>query len=244
MQSKNYGGHKTKMGKRIIQQARGKGSSTYKVRRKAFNKKLQYPKVLSGEGRIIKLINSAGHSAPLAKIATSEGSFYIPAFKGMIENEKINFDSKEIKKGNILKLKDIPVKTKIYCIESRPGDGGKFIKTGGSSAEVVRVVGDKVHVWMPSKKEKKFNPECRAIIGEAAGHGRLDKPVVKAGKKFYIKKSKSKLWPRTSALKVNAIDHPFGSGRGKNPKSKIAKRNAPAGAKVGLLRPRRTGKRK
>ena len=43
---------------------------------------------------------------------------------------------------------------------------------------------------------------------------------------------------------MNAIDHPFGSGRGKNPKSKIAKRNAPAGAKVGHLRPRQTGKRK
>jgi ribosomal protein L2 len=43
---------------------------------------------------------------------------------------------------------------------------------------------------------------------------------------------------------MNAIDHPFGCGRGKNPKSKIAKRNAPAGAKVGHLRPRRTGRKK
>jgi large subunit ribosomal protein L2 len=67
---------------------------------------------------------------------------------------------------------------------------------------------------------------------------------VKAGKQFYIKKTKSKLWPRTSAVKMNAIDHPFGSGRAKNPKSKIAKRNAPPGRKVGLLRPRRTGKKK
>ena len=83
---------------------------------------------------------------------------------------------------------------------------------------------------MPSKKEKKFNANCRAVIGVIAGEGRLDKPVVKAGKQFYIKKAKSKLWPRTGAFKMNAIDHPFGSGRGKNPKSKIAKRNAPAGA--------------
>lgn len=232
------------MGKRIIQQARGKGSSTYRVKRSAFSHRIQYPKVLVGEGKIVKLFSSAGHSAPLAKISTKDGSFYIPAFRNMVEGEKINFDSKEIKPGQILKLKDIPVKTEIYCIESRPGDGGKFIKTGGSSAEVVRVIGNKVHVLMPSKKEKPFNENCRAIIGKVAGHGRTDKPVVKAGKKYHIKKAKSKLWPRTSALKVNAIDHPFGSGRGKNPKSKIAKRNAPAGAKVGLLRPRRTGKRK
>lgn len=232
------------MGKRIIQQARGKGSSTYRVRRKAFSHKIQYPKTLPSEGKIVKLFLSAGHSAPLAKIITSEGSFYIPAFKRMIQGDKINLNGKDVVKGNILKLKDIPTRTKIYCIESRPGDGGKFIKTAGSSAEIVRVVGNKVHVLMPSKKEKPFNPNCRAIIGEAAGHGRTDKPVVKAGKKFYIKKAKSKLWPRTGALKVNAIDHPFGSGRGKNPKSKIPKRNAPPGRKVGLLRAKRTGKRK
>ena len=97
---------------------------------------------------------------------------------------------------------------------------------------------------LPSKKEKAFNSKCRAVIGQIAGHGRLEKPVVKAGKMHYIKKIKNKLWPRTSALKMNAIDHPFGSGRGKNIKSKIAKRNAPAGRKVGLLSPRRTGKMK
>jgi large subunit ribosomal protein L2 len=229
------------MGKRIIQQARGHGSSTYRVKRSAFSQKLQYPKTISGEGKIIKLLLTGGHSAPLAKIISNEGIFYIPAFKGMIEGEKINFEDKGIKKGNIIKLRDIPVKTKVYCIESRPGDGGKFIKTAGSSAEVIRIVGNKIHILMPSKKEKPFNPDCRAIIGEVAGHGRTEKPIMKAGKQHHIKKAKSKLWPRTSAIKVNAIDHPFGSGRGKVPKSKIAKRNAPAGARVGLLRPRRTG---
>lgn len=231
------------MGKRIIQQARGKGSSTYRVKRKAFKYKIAFPKNLVGEGKVIKLLNSAGHSAPLAKIKYEKGTFYIPAFKKMFEGQKISFGG-EIEEGNILKLKDIPVNTSIYNIESRPGDGGKFIKAGGSSAIVLRMIGNEVRILMPSKKEKKFNKECRAIIGEIAGHGRLEKPVVKAGKKYFIKKSKSKLWPRTSAVKMNAIDHPFGSGRAKNPKSKIAKRNSPPGRKVGLLRPRRTGKRK
>ena len=61
---------------------------------------------------------------------------------------------------------------------------------------------------------------------------------------FFKKKSRNKLWPRTSAVKFNAVDHPFGSGRGKRIKSKIAKNNSPPGAKVGTLRPRRTGRRK
>jgi large subunit ribosomal protein L2 len=132
----------------------------------------------------------------------------------------------------------------VYNIESRPNDGGKFIKSGGNSATVNRIIGDFVFVFMHSKKEKKFKGTCRAIIGVAAGAGRTAKPIVKAGKQYHIKKTKSKLWPRTSAVKMNAIDHPFGSGRAKNPKSKVAKRNAPPGRKVGLIRPRRTGKKK
>jgi len=231
------------MGKTIIQQARGHGSFSYRVRRNAFRYKLQYARNLVGEGTIVKLFHSAVHSAPLAKVKVSEEQFYIPACKGMFEGMKITFDN-EVKDGNILRLKDIPVKTFIYDIESRPGDGGMFIKTAGSSAVVSRILGEKIFVLMPSKKEKEFNPNCRAIVGTIAGAGRLDKPLVKAGKNFYIKKARNKLWPRTSAVKFNAIDHPFGSGIGKRIKSKIAKRNAPAGAKVGLIRPSRTGRKK
>lgn len=230
------------MGKRIIQQARGKGSLTYRVRKKAFKYKLHYPRDISGEGIVLKLLNSSAHSSPIAKIKYKDSFFYVPAFKGMFESQKIKFNSKKI--GSILKLKDIPLKTKVYDVESRPGDGGKFVKSAGTSAIISKRTEKGVFLLMPSKKEKKFNKNCKAIIGVCAGSGRTEKPVVKAGKKFYIKKTKSKLWPRTSAVKVNAIDHPFGSGRGKNPKSKIAKRNAPPGRKVGLLRPRRTGKKK
>lgn len=232
------------MAKRIIVQRRGRGGSTYRAKKKAFRYKLQLLPTLKGEGKVLKLINSGAHTCPIAKVDSDNGSFYMPAFNGMFEGQKINFENGEAKEGNVLKLKDIPVKTKVYSIESKPKDGGKFIKSGGSSAIVNRIVGSDVFILMPSKKEKKLSGECRAVIGKIAGEGRLNKPVVKAGKQYHIKKSKSKLWPRTGAFKMNAIDHPFGSGRGKNPKSKIAKRNAPAGAKVGLLRPKRTGKRK
>jgi large subunit ribosomal protein L2 len=143
-----------------------------------------------------------------------------------------------------LRLKDIPVKKQIYNIESRPNGGGTFVRSAGSSGTVTKAMDNQIYVLMPSKKEKAFNGNCRAIVGEVAGAGRLEKPILKAGKKYYIKKTKGKLWPRTSAVKMNAIDHPFGSGRAKNPKSKIAKRNAPAGRRVGHLRPKRTGKRK
>ncbi len=232
------------MGKRIIPQARGKGSHTYKARRKAYRFKIRFPPKLEGKGKIVKLLDSGGHTAPLAKIGYDKGSFHIPAFEKAFEGQEISFEPKEIQAGSILKLKDIPVKTSVYNIESKPKKGGTFIRSSGSSGMVSKRIGSNVFVLMPSKKEKAFNENCRAVVGEVAGAGRLEKPVMKAGKKYYMKKSKGKLWPRTSAVKMNAIDHPFGSGRAKNPKSKIAKRNAPPGRKAGHLRPKKTGKKK
>ncbi|MBI5803205.1 50S ribosomal protein L2 [Candidatus Pacearchaeota archaeon] len=232
------------MAKRIISQARGHGSGTYRVRRAAFKYRMKYPSHLEGKGRVAKLINSPGHTAPIAKINYDKGVFFIPAFRKMNEGQEINFDSKEVKDGDIMKLGDIPIKTNIYCIESSPGDGGVFIKAGGTSASISKIVGEEIYVMMPSKKEKAFNKNCRAVIGIIAGEGRLEKPFVKAGRRYYLMKTKGKLWPRTSPIKVNVIDHPFGSGRGKNPKRKTAKRNAPPGRRVGHLRPRRTGRKK
>ena len=236
------------MGKRIISQARGKGSLTYRVRRKAFQHKIKYPPIEeSGEMKVIKLVHSAGHTAPIAKIALNKRIFFNPAHNKMYEGQKMSV-GKEIQEGNIMQLKQLPTKTKVYNIESRPNDGGKFIRGAGGYAIIIKKEKGKAILLMPSKKEKKFNSDCRATIGIIAGKGRQDKPVVKAGNKYYIKKAKGKLWPRTSAVKMNAIDHPFGSGRGKNLShgrlGKIPRKNSPPGAKVGSIRAKRTGKKK
>tara|TARA_Y100000310_G_scaffold311374_1_gene357582 strand:- start:2041 stop:2754 length:714 start_codon:yes stop_codon:yes gene_type:complete len=234
------------MGKRIITQARGHGSLTYRVRRKAFSHRISYPRD-SGVGEVVKLIHSAGHSGPIAKIVMNGRAFYNLAHEKMFEGQKVNVGSGK-EDGSIVALKDIPTKAVVYNLESRPGDGGKFIRTAGSSVIVVRKEPGKVTVMMPSKKEKVFNDKCRASIGVIAGSGRTSKPIVKAGKQYFIKNAKSKLWPRTSAVAMNAIDHPFGSGRGKNLAhgrlGKIPRRNAPPGAKVGSLRAKRTGRKK
>ena len=231
------------MGKTIIQQARGHGSFTYRVRRRAYIYRLGFPPLgTQGKFKITSLLNSVAHTAPLAKIVVNGKDYYLPAAQGLVEGQEVEFGGTEIKPGNIIQLKDLPVETQIFNIEITPGDGGKIARTSGTSATVIRKDGDKVVLLFSSKKEGKLHQDSRAVIGIAAGQGRKLKPVVKAGKKWHMMKARNKLWPRTSALKFNAVDHPFGGGRGKRIKSKIAKRNAPAGAKVGHLRPSRTGK--
>lgn len=231
------------MGKRIIQQARGKGSLSYRVRKQAYKYKVGYPHQ-KGEAVIDKIMHSPAHTAPLIKFRIGNEFFYNPSFNGAIEGEKITVGGEDIKEGNIISLRNIPVGSRIFNIEKNPGDGGKMIRVSGSSAFVNKKYDyNKIGVIMPNKKEIILVGDCRATIGIIAGEGRKQKPFMKAGRKHYKMKTRNKLWPRTSAVKFNAIDHPFGSGRGKRIKPKIAKRNAPPGAKVGHIRARRTGRR-
>ena len=231
------------MGKSIIQQARGKGSHTYRVRRKAFSIKPKYPNVLNGKLEVVKLVHSAGHTSPLVKLKDVKGeTFYNIAADGLYVGQTLSFGGSN--NGDIVHLKDLKNGTQVFNVECAVNDGGKLIRSGGNSGIVIGRRGEAVVLVMPSKQEKILDGNCRATLGVSAGQGRLDKPILKAGKMFYIKKAKSKLYPRTSAIKVNAIDHPFGSGRGKRPKSKIAIRFASPGQKVGLIRPRRTGKKR
>jgi large subunit ribosomal protein L2 len=231
------------MGKRITQQARGKGSLTFRVRRKAYSHKIGYPPLaLKGKAKIVKLFNSAAHSAPLAKIVIEKTTFFTPAVNEIYEGQGISLYG-DPKVGNILRLKDIPQGIKICNIESVPGKGGVYMRSAGSSAIVMAQDKGKVEILI-RRRRVKINKDARATIGVVAGDGRLSKPIGKAGKQHHLMKSKGRKWHRTSAVKVNAVDHPFGSGRGKRIKSKIAKRNAPPGLKVGHLRPRKTGRKK
>src|SRR4030042_2671077 len=229
------------MGKRIISQARGHGSNMYRVRRQAYSIKIGYPDT-EGTAKIIKMVHNAGHSAPLIKLQIKGKCFYIPAFQNSYEGQEINVGkAEEIKRGDIVRIKDLEQGTKVYNVETVPGDGGKLIRTGGSSAEVAKKETNRVFLLMPSKKTIALNENCRATVGIIAGSGRLNKPMRKAGVRFHAMKAKGRKWHYTSAVKMNAIDHPFGGGRGKRIKSKMAKRKAPRGAGAGHLRPRRTG---
>lgn len=239
------------MGKRIIQQRRGKGSFTYKAHSHRHKGETKYRVYDDKErevvnGTVTNLIHCRGHSAPLAEISYDTGEVVlIPAPANIKLNENVSSGSKaEVKLGNVLPLKYIPEGTLISNIESMPGKIS-FCKSAGSFARVVAKSEDKVTIRLPSKKQKIIAANCRATIGVVAGSGKRDKPFVKAGKRHHAMRAKGKLYPRTSGVAMNAVDHPFGSGRGRHVgKSKIPPRHAPPGRNVGLLRPRRTGRKK
>ncbi len=241
------------MGKRITQQARGKGSLTFQVRPRAYRHKISYPSAsFEGKGKIIKLFNSGGHSSPLVEIEITVNDkekqrFIVPAANGVYEGQEIYVgqrpENKDSEIGDILKLKYIKQGTKVFNVESNPGKGGKYFRSAGSSAVMMIVENGKAEIQIRRRKIK-LHENCRTVVGQAAGEGRLTKPLIKAGKQHHRMKAVGRKWHRTSPVKVNAIDHPFGGGRGKRIKSKIAKRNASPGKKVGHIRPSKTGRKR
>ena len=237
------------MGKNLIQQARGKGSPTYRSPSFRFKGSVHYGKTMEQnvKGIILDLIHCAGHSAPLASVKLENGSeVLIVAGEGLCVGESIDVGPEAvIKAGSICPLKHIPEGTFIYNIEIRPGDGGKICRASGTFGRVVAKMQNRVMVLLPSKKEKPFLPECRASIGIIAGGGRLEKPFYKAGNRYHAMRAKNKLYPRVSGVAMNAVDHPFGGSRSSHKgRPTTISRNAPPGRKVGMIAARRTGRKK
>lgn len=237
------------MGKNLIQQKRGKGSPTYRAPSFRYYGSIKHPKITeqTSAGRIIDLISCPGHTAPLAQIKFDDGKTnFAIAPEGIKVGDVVKFGADAgVNKGNVMPLKDIPEGTSIYNIESSPGDGGKFVRGSGTFARIIGKVGDKVVVRLPSTKQKLFRADCRASIGVIAGGGRLEKPMLKAGKRYHYMRARNKLYPKVCGVSMNAVDHPFG-GSSSHTKGRPTQssRNAPPGRKVGKIAPKRTGRTK
>jgi len=233
------------MGKRIITQRRGKGSSRYRAPSHRYEYSLNYPKTDGKlKGVVRKLLQDQARNSPIAVIEFENNEkINIPAPLDVKEGSTVYYNDKDTP-GSILKLSDISEGTDIYNIESVPGSNGKFCRTAGNTSKVIMKTKEFILIQLPSKKQKKFHPDCRAVIGIIAGSGQKEKPLLKAGKRHHIMKAKNKLYPKTSGVAMNAVDHPFGSGRGRHVgKPKTPPRNAPPGRNIGVIRARRTGRK-
>jgi large subunit ribosomal protein L2 len=227
------------MGKRIISRARGKGGPRYRSPGHRFAGGIGYG---FEKGKIIDIIHDPARDSPLAKIKTDGKEKLIIVAEGSKVGDTLDVNG-DAKVGNVLHLDKIPKGSFIFAIENYPGSGPQLCCSSGSKAIIMSHDQDKVTVQLPSKEFKSFNPKCLATIGVPAGGGGRDKPFVKAGQVFYLKQARNKLWPRSSAVKMNPVDHPFG-GHTKPGTPKTISRNAPPGAKVGSIAASRGGLKK
>jgi large subunit ribosomal protein L2 len=122
-----------------------------------------------------------------------------------------NGQGAEIRPGNALPLRFIPVGSVVHCVELRPGGGGKLARGAGMSVQLVAKEGSFATLRLPSTEMRRVSIECRATLGVV---GNAEAELVKVGK------AGRNRWkgvrPQTRGVAMNPVDHPLGGGEGKS----------------------------
>ncbi|HOE64697.1 MAG TPA: 50S ribosomal protein L2 [Candidatus Sumerlaeota bacterium] len=136
---------------------------------------------------------------------------YIIAPDGLaVGAQIISGDNVEIRVGNNMPLKNVPLGTFVHNIELKPGKGAQIAKSAGSFGQIMAKEGKYIHVKMPSGEMRLFQPECRATIGVVGNLEHENISLGKAGRKRWLGRK-----PHTRGVAMNPIDHPMGGGEGK-----------------------------
>ncbi|KAJ1970205.1 60S ribosomal protein L2 [Dispira parvispora] len=202
-------------------------------------------------GVIKEIVHDPGRGAPLAKVqfrnpykfAKTTQTFL--ATEGMYTGQFIYCGAKaNLTVGNVMPLGGMPEGTVVCNIEEKPGDRGTLARASGNYATVIGHNPDdnKTRIKLPSGSKKVLNSNCRATVGVIAGGGRIDKPLLKAGRAYHKYRVKRNSWPKTRGVAMNPVDHVHGGGNHQHiGKASTISRNAVPGQKVGLIAARRTG---
>lgn len=153
-------------------------------------------------------------SANIALLSYADGAkAYILAPVGLnVGDTIVSGENADIKVGNALKLKDIPVGTMVHNIEMQPGKGGQIARAAGMSAQIMARDEKYVTLKMPSGEMRYVLANCKATIGQV---GNLEHEIIrlgKAGKTRYLG-----VRPSVRGVVMNPCDHPHGGGEGKSP---------------------------
>jgi large subunit ribosomal protein L2 len=136
---------------------------------------------------------------------------YILAPKGLNVGDRVESGhGADIKPGNALPLRYIPVGTTVHNVELRPGQGGKVGRSAGIAVQLVAKEGDYATLRMPSTEMRRVPIDCRATVGEV---GNSEHELVKIGKAGRNRWKGVK--PQTRGVAMNPVDHPLGGGEGR-----------------------------
>jgi large subunit ribosomal protein L2 len=236
------------LGKRTLVRRRGRGGKQFRAITVGKLAPAKYPNFKLDEhhsGTVVDIVHERGRDAPLARIHFDDNTYsYVPAPNGTTVGSRIEIGvGATATARNILSLESIPDGTLICNIEKNAGDGGKLIKSAGSSALVFAHGTEGVTLKFPSGKFLMVNPKCRAMIGIIAGAGRKDKPFLKAGNRAKYMQAHGRLYPTVRGIAQAAVYHPHGGGRHQHiGRQSSVGRTTPPGRKVGIIAPRKTGR--
>ncbi len=152
-------------------------------------------------------------SARIALLSYMDGekSYIIAPLKLKVGDTLVSGEKVDIKAGNALPLKNIPVGTIIHNIELREGKGAELVRSAGGYAQLLAKEGKYANIKLPSGEVRLVGLNCRACIGQIGNTTHEIIQLGKAGRKRWLG-----VRPGVRGTAMNPIDHPHGGGEGKN----------------------------
>lgn len=168
---------------------------------------------LNVPGKVAAIEYDPNRNARIALIHYLDGDKrYIIAPKDLNVGDKIVAGPEsDIRPGNALKLKDIPVGTTVHNLELEPGRGAKLVRAAGTSAQLMAKEGKYAYLRMPSGELRLILQECMATIGQVGNEDFENVSFGKAGKTRWLGRR-----PMVRGMVMNPVDHPMGGGEGKS----------------------------
>jgi large subunit ribosomal protein L2 len=123
----------------------------------------------------------------------------------------VTSDRADIKPGNALPLKNIPLGTQIHNVEVKPGKGGQVIRSAGAAGQLMAKEGKYGHIKLPSGEVRLFHLNCFATVGQIGNLDHENISVGKAGRNRWKGRN-----PSVRGVAMNPVDHPLGGGEGKS----------------------------
>ena len=146
----------------------------------------------------------------LIKFDDGDRAYYLAPQKIKVGDKVHNGPNSEIKIGNALPLKDIPVGIDIHNVEIQPGAGGKIARAAGAHVTISGSDGNYSIIKMTSGEIRKIDSRCLATIGVLSNPDQKNISIGKAGRSRWLGRR-----PHTRGVAMNPVDHPHGGGEGK-----------------------------
>lgn len=172
-------------------------------------------------GKVVSIEYDPNRSARIALIQYVDGEKrYILCPDGLkVGDQVLSGENADIKPGNALPLRAIPLGTVIHNIELVPGKGGQLVRSAGTAAQLVAKEGKYAQVRLPSGEVRMVHLECKATIGQVGHAEHENESLGKAGKSRYLGRR-----PHVRGSAMTPRDHPHGGGEGKAP---VGRRGGP-----------------
>ncbi len=183
-------------------------------RRKRYYRLIDFKRTKRGiEGKVVDIQYDPNRNAHIALVQYSDGEKrYILHPKDLLVGASIiASDDADVKPGNALPLKKIPIGFLVHNVELLPGQGGQIVRGAGTAASIIGKDETHVHIKLPSGEVRRFMNDCYATIGMVGNIAHKDEIIGSAGRK-----RRMGIRPTVRGVAQNPRSHPHGGGEGKS----------------------------